>query len=1675
MLNSLKRNVGVKLLTLAVACLMLWQDTAFSMSAPERGTLAPVSRFAPMARGDDVSFRDSALFHYVAVLIGQYLRLGISEETIRPDIRDVLGAIADRVGPLTVSENFRSDPLLAGVVLEDAFLDETENAFYLPVEREAAAAFAYRFSVKLPPAGRADMAVRLDDGTAVYVDIRPVSRAVAADHSRGPASSDVAARLPASVRELIDSAVESARSSGDADIFEIVQAGEDIRLDGNRQEIFRAVSNLLENARDAVTCPGMPTSRARVIITLETHDTFVRITVADNGPGMTETAAKAFNLSNEPPPSTKGAGRGSGIGIANDLVRRNGGYMYVISEEGRGAAFTIHLPVSPAHQHTREFEEFQGRYPGHARQNTFERAEEYNTNAIPEETLQFLAHMILIYYGDDPKQDIARISGRIQMLKPALGEEKAAALHERVMEAVRTIYKQPGLHLGIGDPSTVDDALARALVAETLARCGEHLAAAEALREALSGELRPDRADASAAERIVCDLAGSYRERISEFFEDLQARARSFGIVAAPGGSHRAAAVEEIGRFILDARERERSRSGTGKIFIGFEGFDASGKSSLVSRELAPHLASRGVRCVIVKGDWTMVPKAEREADPVRYGLAPGGVPVGDGFGGAAYYNWFRYDDKLIPWLGSLRQRGRRELPAGTAVYDSAAQAYMPLAAPVVVDDETVVLVDGLFLQRPGVRELLDRVVYVDISEEESLRRQRERDPRVMGRTTAEVDGLVSGVFLPAHRRYLASIDPMGTADMVVDNNDLARPLIRSARSASGSPARCLRTIVMDDTLRIRTDLSVRDIMARRVKDDGVTLFAARTVYKEVEMLKRLGILVAGTRPHTYRLCDALRHLSPPRPGVLPRVVRDICMLRHRGVAYLDRYSIPERALEALREKVRAELDARWPPAPPSVSGNPYENEFFVDRSFYTRNATFGGDIAAKIDARLRERPDHPVSVLMIGIGRGFEAFELMKRYGSRVIVTAVDLHDLVYRTAGDLADRFSGEAEDIDVADAAALIEDLRSRFIRADLNEGIPLEGPYDIVMMGCAVSTYVERKIPALLECVRLAGEFGAVYADLDLAFIGSGAAGRVWHPASDYLARHPVSGLDVFLNGGRITSGIRIIKKPGFRFPRFEEVRSEPYWDWDLLKWRTYYYPVHRAAPASVRAGGRAALETVCACAAVVAVSVIAWPFVAGHLSLWIDQAREWLGSDPLTMALAVGSIAPRGGARKDRYDAAKKRFETAGGLAEKLALIPEIEAASDEDRRHKYFSAILRNEDDPELLLAAGYGLSRLGDAGHRALTAALKTGVSRTEPTLPQLAAAYGLSQKERGGIRTLTGVFFGMAGSATQYAAAFGLAYRPEGVPALWEGLRSAQTFHAALYALARGPDAVSNLQKAFLKAPDIGRRMMVGKELVALGPAGVEALQGFARTGEGGIRDTARAALSAAGIKDTLPAIEPKAPVVIEASSAPEAEIPPPTAVTESARARQFSDEVVLAERSARGAARTVLAVGRGVLPGYKKSGPLAAGLNDLVRSIADRCRRHSIELLIAPDEDLAAEIAARKAAGFRVIALADIGNTAAFDGLYKAYASADGAGIDFLAGVDTSSLDESRYICIMELLATALRLASNRSAHPGGLVDLGADARYPAIPILIPRAQPLKLSDDAIRALYQVQQNA
>ncbi len=120
-----------------------------------------------------------------------------------------------------------------------------------------------------------------------------------------------------------------------------------VRVDANQLEL--ALLNLAVNARDAMPTGGQLQLSAQLEAVAEAGAVapgrYVRLAVADTGSGMD---AATLARATEPFFTTKGAGKGTGLGLAmvHGLAGQSGGGFTLQSQPGQGTTATLWLPVA---------------------------------------------------------------------------------------------------------------------------------------------------------------------------------------------------------------------------------------------------------------------------------------------------------------------------------------------------------------------------------------------------------------------------------------------------------------------------------------------------------------------------------------------------------------------------------------------------------------------------------------------------------------------------------------------------------------------------------------------------------------------------------------------------------------------------------------------------------------------------------------------------------------------------------------------------------------------------------------------------------------------------------------------------------------------------------------------------------------------------------------------------------------------------------------------------------------------------------------------------------------------------------------------------------------------------------------------------------------------------------
>lgn len=222
----------------------------------------------------------------------------------------------------------------------------------------------------------------------------------------------------------------------------------------------------------------------------------------------------------------------------------------------------------------------------------------------------------------------------------------------------------------------------------------------------------------------------------------------------AAASEQRAALIGEVARCITVL--------GQGRLRVAVDGLTAAGKTSF-GHELAAAIRKRGrptLRASLddFKNPW-------REARELGY----------DRESGSGYYrNAYDFTSACELLLGPAGRDG-----SGSVVLcahdplSGADQRCIVVAAPA----DAVLIVDSVFAFRPEYNDYWDYRIWLEVNADLALARGIARDTAIEGSLEAAVQ-LHRDRYQAAELLYISEVGPIAHADVVIDNNDFARPMI---------------------------------------------------------------------------------------------------------------------------------------------------------------------------------------------------------------------------------------------------------------------------------------------------------------------------------------------------------------------------------------------------------------------------------------------------------------------------------------------------------------------------------------------------------------------------------------------------------------------------------------------------------------------------------------------------------------------------------------------------------------------------------------------------------------------------------------------------------------------------------------------------------------------------------
>jgi signal transduction histidine kinase len=138
---------------------------------------------------------------------------------------------------------------------------------------------------------------------------------------------------------LVAEVAESEGLPSDALVTILVDVPPGLMIRADSEQLYRVLSNLVRNARQAIDATGQPGS---IEISAGEDEREWWIRVGDTGPGLPPKARE--HLFSAFQGGARKGGTGLGLAIAAELIRGHGGRLDLVRSDAEGTEFAIHLP-----------------------------------------------------------------------------------------------------------------------------------------------------------------------------------------------------------------------------------------------------------------------------------------------------------------------------------------------------------------------------------------------------------------------------------------------------------------------------------------------------------------------------------------------------------------------------------------------------------------------------------------------------------------------------------------------------------------------------------------------------------------------------------------------------------------------------------------------------------------------------------------------------------------------------------------------------------------------------------------------------------------------------------------------------------------------------------------------------------------------------------------------------------------------------------------------------------------------------------------------------------------------------------------------------------------------------------------------------------------------------------
>jgi uridine kinase len=138
------------------------------------------------------------------------------------------------------------------------------------------------------------------------------------------------------------------------------------------------------------------------------------------------------------------------------------------------------------------------------------------------------------------------------------------------------------------------------------------------------------------------------------------------------------------------------------------------------------------------------------------------------------YFDSFDYNALVESLLQPLGPGG--SLAFRRAVFDFRADE--PVQSPTEhAQPDAVLILDGVFLHRPELREHFEFTIFLRIDFEVALARAEARDLGLFG-SVGEIRRRYRRRYIPGQQLYITEVQPERRATVIIDNNDPLRPVM---------------------------------------------------------------------------------------------------------------------------------------------------------------------------------------------------------------------------------------------------------------------------------------------------------------------------------------------------------------------------------------------------------------------------------------------------------------------------------------------------------------------------------------------------------------------------------------------------------------------------------------------------------------------------------------------------------------------------------------------------------------------------------------------------------------------------------------------------------------------------------------------------------------------------------